>query len=437
MVSEKSVIVVGGGLGGLTAAYRLTQAGYSVTVLESQSYVGGRTRSVNVAGCTIDMAATVIPSSYHSTLALISELGIEDQLEVVRGGFVVPRDGKQYYFSLDKPFLSFVKTSLLGWRSKLSMAKLLLKLLPMRKVFNFHNLSLAKGLDDETLYEYCKREFPSEVYEYFLNPMLKFLYLHTGTKGSSLELFWWMNAMGVGPSRSFKTGMNVLTQTLSNQVEVQCLSMATKVVEVGEKVEVTYSSEQSEKTLCADFCVIATPANVSAKIYPQVESQQKFLDSRRYDPVTVVSLVTSKRPVGDVIMIEIPDSLNVDLGTVIYQHNIASTRAPEGKGIVNAYFLKDWSEKYLDENEETVVNAVQDTLREMIPEVDCLEGFVVQRWPYTAAMTEVGGCEQLKQYLSAVDASSRVKVIGDFLVGASLNVAVSTGERVARQIIDD
>src|SRR4051812_26894091 len=40
--NQEPVVVLGGGLGGLTAAYRLTQAGRRCTVYEAQSRLGGR-----------------------------------------------------------------------------------------------------------------------------------------------------------------------------------------------------------------------------------------------------------------------------------------------------------------------------------------------------------------------------------------------------------
>lgn len=49
-MSGTRVAVVGAGIAGLTAAYRLAQAGLQVTVFESESKVGGRVVAVRSDG---------------------------------------------------------------------------------------------------------------------------------------------------------------------------------------------------------------------------------------------------------------------------------------------------------------------------------------------------------------------------------------------------
>ena len=52
--SGKSVVVLGGGIAGLTAAYELERAGFSVTVLEARDRVGGRNWTLR-GGSKIEM----------------------------------------------------------------------------------------------------------------------------------------------------------------------------------------------------------------------------------------------------------------------------------------------------------------------------------------------------------------------------------------------
>lgn len=72
------VLVVGGGLAGLTAAYRLKQAGVAVRVLEAQERIGGRMRSLTghfPEGLVAELGAELIDTSHESPRTAISEQG--------------------------------------------------------------------------------------------------------------------------------------------------------------------------------------------------------------------------------------------------------------------------------------------------------------------------------------------------------------------------
>ena len=58
-MSEKPVVIVGAGVGGLAAAIDLAQAGRAVTVVERALVPGGKVRELTVAGAQVDSGATV------------------------------------------------------------------------------------------------------------------------------------------------------------------------------------------------------------------------------------------------------------------------------------------------------------------------------------------------------------------------------------------
>src|SRR5262249_12684908 len=67
----KKVIVVGGGLAGLSAAYELTQSGHNVTVLEAQLRPGGRVLTLRAPfsdGLYAEVGAMHIPETHDLTL---------------------------------------------------------------------------------------------------------------------------------------------------------------------------------------------------------------------------------------------------------------------------------------------------------------------------------------------------------------------------------
>lgn len=61
---KKKIAVIGAGPGGLTAAMLLASKGYDVQVFEKQSYVGGRTSSIQLGEYTFDMGPTFLNMFY-------------------------------------------------------------------------------------------------------------------------------------------------------------------------------------------------------------------------------------------------------------------------------------------------------------------------------------------------------------------------------------
>ena len=57
MSPRPAVVVVGGGIAGLTTAYRLQQAGVAATVVEADARVGGKLRSVRVGELELEAGA--------------------------------------------------------------------------------------------------------------------------------------------------------------------------------------------------------------------------------------------------------------------------------------------------------------------------------------------------------------------------------------------
>lgn len=75
---SKTVICIGAGLAGLAAAYKLKQAGYKVTVLESRNRVGGRVFSHPVAnGLVIELGGEWVGNSHTRMQELCSGFGLE------------------------------------------------------------------------------------------------------------------------------------------------------------------------------------------------------------------------------------------------------------------------------------------------------------------------------------------------------------------------
>lgn len=438
-MTVKNAIVVGSGLGGMTAAYRLHQAGYKVTVFENEPHPAGRNRSVKVADCIIDIGATVMASSYDKVFDLIDEIGLADQLEDIGGNSAILREGRMHMMSIDNPNLAMIKSSIIGLWSKISLSKLVIKHLLHARQFNFHNLGVSSGCDTETLEEYGARNFPKEVYEYILNPTLKFIYLHNGKDSALIEFLWWMSTMGSGKSKSFKYGNDQLVKKLSEYVDVKCDHQVISVDNAEKGVRVTVKNNGENRVVESDVCIISTPAPITAQIYHSglTDEQYDFISSRKYTKTTLVSFVTEKRSDLDALMIMVPDSEHPHLMTILLGHNIASTRSPADRGVILAFFDEDWSNQHAAKSDEDLMRLAQEDVVDIIPEVADIKGYHVHRWQNTAPLCEVGVCDKVRKFVDSMDPHSPVQIIGDYLAQSCMNVAVSTANRAVESIVQN
>lgn len=97
-MSNRSYCVVGGGISGLTAAYRLREAvgqDASITLFEPGDRLGGILRTESVAGRAIDLGAEAFVRRRPEMPALLAELGLsERQLETTGARPLIYSQGK-------------------------------------------------------------------------------------------------------------------------------------------------------------------------------------------------------------------------------------------------------------------------------------------------------------------------------------------------------
>lgn len=71
------VAIVGGGYAGLAAAVELAAAGVAADVFEASRTLGGRARSIEIDGMTLDNGAHILVGAYRETLRLMRQVGVE------------------------------------------------------------------------------------------------------------------------------------------------------------------------------------------------------------------------------------------------------------------------------------------------------------------------------------------------------------------------
>src|SRR6195256_1882598 len=123
------VIIVGGGIAGLAAAYELNGRGVSFLVLERTARPGGVIVSEELDGFTIDAGPDSLLIQKSEGITLCQELGLGDRLVSTLPPRLayIQRDGKLYplpaasVLGIPTRIGPFARTGLFSWRGKLRM----------------------------------------------------------------------------------------------------------------------------------------------------------------------------------------------------------------------------------------------------------------------------------------------------------------------------
>lgn len=78
--APKTVVVIGAGLTGLTAGYRLNRLGYRVRVLERSERPGGVIRSIQEGGFLVEGGPNVLSVDGPAVLTFLREIGLGSEV---------------------------------------------------------------------------------------------------------------------------------------------------------------------------------------------------------------------------------------------------------------------------------------------------------------------------------------------------------------------
>ena len=178
------VVVVGGGISGLSAAERLAAGGARVTVLEASGRLGGIVQTERIDDLVLERGADAVVAAKPATRALCERLGIADRLvgPAARGAFVY-RSGRLRRLPAGLSGLMPTRFGPLA-SSRLLSARGLARaaLEPWQPV-------PGDAGEDESLEAFVTRRVGREAYERLVEPLLAGIYAGDGRRLSVAATF--------------------------------------------------------------------------------------------------------------------------------------------------------------------------------------------------------------------------------------------------------
>lgn len=172
--SVKSVAVIGAGVSGLAAAYKLKSHGLNVTVFEAEGRAGGKLRSVSDHGLIWDEGANTMTESEVEVQTLLDDLAIRDkqQFPISQNKRYIVRNGLPVLIPTNP--ISLIKSNILSTQTKF---KIILEPFLWKK----GNSKVSDDHTAESVGGFFERHFGKEVVDYLIDPFV------AGTSGGDPE----------------------------------------------------------------------------------------------------------------------------------------------------------------------------------------------------------------------------------------------------------
>jgi protoporphyrinogen/coproporphyrinogen III oxidase len=431
------VIVVGAGIAGLAAAFRLQQAGAEVTVLERSDRVGGRIRTVENDGYRMDAAASVLPTTYRRTLRLIEDAGLTGEMLSTPDLLGIARSDRVHHIH-SRRRIDLLRTGLLDVRSKIGLGRALLDMYRHRAVLRRPTHPAIQRLDIETVEHYAKRLLTDDALDYFVEPLTGDFYMVPPDELSVVNLFLLLQTMVGTDFVNSEQGMQFLPEGLARGLKIELSARVAEIESDARGATVTWTgSAGSERVERADAVVVATPAGQAASILPQLDSaQREFLTGLRYARSLVVTLTMGKPPPERAMWLTVPDRTHPDVNVMILDHNKAPGRVPAGAAMATVYWHRNWAMRHWELPDEQVVSSAIDGVAQVIPDVaGNVNGGYVWRWDPCTVARPAGGFKALARFASSLDPASPIQLAGDYFAISTVEKSLASGEDAAKRVI--
>ncbi len=451
----KRVVIVGGGISGLTAAYYLRRArkDLDLTLVEARERLGGVITTLHRDGFVVEGGPDSFIIQKPWALQLCHDLGIEQRL-------VAPDPANRKVYVLSRGRLEalppglmmgaptrlgpFLETRLISWPGKLRMAMDLV--LPRRS-----------ASEDESLGAFIRRRLGREALEKIADPILGGIYVSDAERLSLTSTFPRLKELekrhrslilgmrrespreggdAVSPFRTFPGGMGELVAALEDSLRGIEIRTSSPVSQVGRNLEVITGKEPIQ----ADAVIVAMPPNAAGEIleacFPDLAGGMGAIPSVSTATVSLAYRDASPSVALDATGFVIARGEKRRILACTWSSRKFAGRAPEGALLVRCFLGGESGDEILRQSDEELVETAREELAELMGLRTAPIFSVVYRWEKANPILEVGHPDRLKRIEKALGASRNIFVTGSGIRGVGIPDCVRDAKNIARLVAD-
>lgn len=434
-------IVIGAGISGLVAGYRLKKRGARVLVIESGDRVGGSIRSMDAEGFLIEGGPNSARGT-HELIDLIEELDMMDELVTAP-----PRAPAYVYAGGELHAVPMGPGALIGTKLISGSAKWGLLAEPFR--------SGRTESGEESIASFIRRRLGPEILDRLVAPFLSGVYAGDPEKLSVQACFPKLaefeasagsiirgalksrgGAKKEKPKRSlrqyrlctFRNGLNSLPERLASELGdgMMTRTRVTGIVKDG-SYRVSIQGESATRT--ADNLVLATPAYAAARLIESVDGELAgMLDEVPY--VSLVSVPIAYRldqfttpPEGFGFLAPRTEGLRT-LGS-IWNSSLFTGRAPEGHILTTNFIGGATDPDAFHLSDDELISIVHRDLTKVLGISGGPIRLPITRWERAIPQYNLGHAARVARIDAAIAKVPGLRIIGNYLHGISIGDCIS------------
>lgn len=473
-MSRRRIVVIGGGITGLTAAYRAQRLAEArgldveIVLLEGTARTGGVIESIRREECVMELGPDSIITEKPWARALCEEIGLVDRIVgtanqfrqsfIARGSELHPIP-EGFYMMAPSRLSPFAGTKLFSWPGKLRMAADLL--LPRR----------SDGAE-ESLASFVRRRLGQEALERAAQPMIGGVYtadpeqlslratmprfLEMERKHRSLILGLinsrkraergntnGAEGSAAGPRYSLfialDGGLAVLPERLAELLPKGTIRTST-IVERVERNDDRWNVFTLEETIEADAICLATPAYATSRLIEGVAPElARALNLIEYASSATVNLVYRREEIPHAL-----DGFGFVVPAVERRTLLACTfssvkypgRAPSGTVLLRAFVGGALFPQTYDLGDERMLAGIAHDLKELLGVTAKPRDAVVTRWPRSMPQYNVGHLDRVARIEEESGRYPTLALAGSAYRGVGIPDCVRSGEAAAERLVE-
>lgn len=453
------IVIVGGGISGLSVAWFLQSRGIPVRVLEARSQPGGTILTSFQKNFRVEHGPnSTLQKPGHPDDALgrlIQDLGLESRLQVANPlaeRRYVLRNGTLQPLPTSPP--AFFLSSFFSWKAK---AQLLLE--PFRQ----------PGSEEESIADFVRRRLGAEFLDYVVEPFVSGVYAgdpeqlsvqaavakiyalerdHGSLIRGALHQGRVLKGAGMPKGRmiSFDEGMGVLPETMAQRLAPGTVRTDFKVLSLEPnaqghwRVNGINAKGGSEKML-AKAVVLSVPASAAAQLVaPFASTAARLLQDIPYAPIASIALGYQRSRVGhplDGFGFLVPRREKIPLLGTLFSSTLFPNRAMAEHVLLTAFIGGMTNPTILKLTDEALVNQVELNLTRCIHNMIPADFVYLTRYSAAIPQYVLGHLGSIQGIDADLSKFPGIYTRANWRDGVSVADCVRNGERVAERIVAD